>query len=89
MTLHALRRTFASIGARLGYPELWLAALLGHSAATVTQGYTRVDGDPLKEAVEAIGGRIAGLLSGKIKIEDEAGPRKQAKEGALKLGGGA
>jgi len=66
VTIHDLRRTFASVGARLGYPELWLGGLLGHSAATVTQGYTRVDGDPLRVAVEAIGGHIAGLLAGEI-----------------------
>ena len=78
VTIHDLRRTFASVGARLGYPELWLAALLGHSAATVTQGYARVDGGPLRVAVEAIGGRIAGLLTGEIdpaKEGEEAGEK--------------
>ena len=76
VTIHDLRRSFASVGARLGYPELWLGGLLGHSATTVTQGYTRVDGGPLREAVEAIGGRIAGLLSGKIDPEQEVQDRR-------------
>jgi integrase len=71
VTIHDLRRTFASVGARLGYPELWLGTLLGHSASTVTQGYARVDGNPLRVAVEAIGGRIAGLLSGEINPDKE------------------
>ena len=71
VTIHDLRRTFSSVGARLGYPELWLSALLGHSAGTVTQGYARVAGDPLRVAVEAIGGHIAGLLSGEISPDAE------------------
>jgi integrase len=79
VTIHDLRRTFASVGARLGYPELWLGGLLGHSATTVTQGYARVNGDPLREAVEAIGGRIAALLSGEITPEKEAQAREDAK----------
>jgi integrase len=76
VTLHDLRRTFASVGASLGYPELFLAALLGHSAGTVTQGYARVGVDPLRDVVEAIGGRIHGLLSGTIDLEKEAGEAK-------------
>ena len=80
VTIHDLRRTFSSVGARLGYPELWLGGLLGHSAATVTQGYARVNKDPLRVAVEAIGGRIAGLLSG--KIDPAMGTEEAAKKGA-------
>jgi integrase len=77
---HDLRRTYASVAARMGYPELWIGALLGHAAGTVTQGYARVGGDPLREAVEAIGGRIAGLLDGTI------GPLKEAEERAKAQG---
>lgn len=80
VTIHDLRRTFASVGARLGYPELWLGALLGHSASTVTQGYARVAGDPLRVAVEAIGGRIAGLLSGEIDPTKEVEDLREVKE---------
>ncbi len=72
VTLHDLRRTFASVGARLGYPELFLSALLGHAAGTVTQGYARLGADPLREAVEAIGDRMHGLLSGAVDLEAEA-----------------
>lgn len=80
VTIHDLRRTFSSVGARLGYPELWIGALLGHSANTVTQGYARVNADPLREAVEAIGGRIAGLLDGSIDPMKEAEERREGKE---------
>lgn len=72
VTLHDLRRSFASVGARLGYPELFLSALLGHSAGTVTQGYARLGVDPLREVAETIGARIHGLLSGTIDLDKEA-----------------
>ena len=82
---HDLRRTFSSVATRLGYPELWIGALLGHSAGTVTAGYARADmqDDPLRKALEAIGGRIAGLLDGSIDLEKEAKEaKKKAKVGA-------
>jgi integrase len=84
VTIHDLRRTFSSVGARLGYPELWLGTLLGHSKATVTQGYAIVSGAPLRVAVEAIGGRIAGLLSGEIDPEKETQEHHEAKEAKAK-----
>ncbi len=84
VTIHDLRRTFSSVGARMGYPELWLGGLLGHSASTVTQGYARVNEDPLRVAVEAIGGRIAGLLAGEIDPANEA--EEANKEGAKAQG---
>ena len=65
VSIHDLRRTFSSVGARLGYQELFLGALLGHSAGTVTQGYARVDGDPLRACVESIGAHVAELLAKK------------------------
>lgn len=66
--LHDLRRTYSSVANRMGYPELWIGALLGHSAGTVTAGYARTNmqDHPLRQAVEALGGRIAGLLDGSI-----------------------
>ena len=76
--LHDLRRTFSSVAARLKVPELFIGALLGHAAGTVTQGYARVGQDPLQETVEAIGARIAGLLAGEID------PVKEAREAKAK-----
>jgi hypothetical protein len=70
----------------MGYPELWISALLGHAAGTVTQGYARVAGDPLREAVEAIGGRIAGLLDGSIDPEKEAKERAKGMKKSSPLG---
>lgn len=71
VTLHDLRRSFASLGARLGYPEAFTGALLGHSAGTVTQGYARLGFDPLRDAVEVIGARMAALLAGMVDLESE------------------
>lgn len=79
VTLHDLRRSFASLGARMGYPDSFTGALLGHSASTVTGGYARLGGDPLMDAVEAIGTRMAALLDGTVDVEAEA---KESKERA-------
>jgi integrase len=80
VTIHDLRRTFSSVGARLGYAELFHSALLGHAAGTVTQGYARVGQDPLHDAAETIGSRIAGLLDGTIDPDQEAEERKKVAE---------
>ncbi|HJW73272.1 MAG TPA: integrase arm-type DNA-binding domain-containing protein [Geothrix sp.] len=79
VTIHDLRRSFASLGARLGYPEAFTGALLGHSAGTVTQGYARLGFDPLRDAVEVIGARMAALLEGSVDMAKEAEEAKAAK----------
>ncbi|GLH67308.1 tyrosine-type recombinase/integrase [Geothrix edaphica] len=79
VTIHDLRRSFASLAARMGYPELIVAALLGHSAGSVTAGYARIGADPLRDVVETIGARMAALLAGSVDLEAEA---KAAKEEA-------
>jgi integrase len=82
VTIHDLRRSFASLGARLGYPDSFVGALLGHSAGTVTQGYARLGFDPLRDAVEVIGARMAALLAGSVDLAKEAEETKAAKEEA-------
>ena len=84
---HDLRRTFSSVATRLGYPELWISALLGHAANTITKGYARPDmqDDPLTNALEHIGSRISGLLDGTIDLEKEAEEARKAKK-AKKVG---
>jgi hypothetical protein len=83
VTIHDLRRSFASVAARMGYPELIVAALLGHSAGSVTAGYARIGADPLRDVVEAIGCRMAALLSGSVDLTKEAEEAKTAKEEAV------
>jgi integrase len=63
VTPHTLRHTFGSVAGDLGFSELTIGALLGHSARTVTQGYVHIDG-PLRAAVEQVANEIAGLLDG-------------------------
>ena len=43
VTPHVLRHTFASVAGDLGFTELTIAGLLGHSARGVTQGYIHLD----------------------------------------------
>jgi integrase len=61
VTPHTLRHTFGSVAGDLGYSELTIAALLGHAARTVTQGYVHIDG-PLRAAADRIANEIAQLL---------------------------
>jgi integrase len=73
---HDLRRTFASVGADLGLKG-FVGELLGHAEASVTDIYTRTAATRLKEAAEAIGARVQGLLSGAIDPAKEAEERKR------------
>ncbi len=61
VTPHTLRHTFGSIAGDLGFSELVIAALLGHSPVSVTQGYVHVD-EALKLAADRTCGRIAALI---------------------------
>ena len=63
--LHDLRHSFASIGAgaSLGLPII--GKLLGHSQPATTQRYAHLDADPMRRAVDIIGGQIAAALEGK------------------------
>jgi len=77
VTIHDLRRSFASLAARMGYPELIVVALLGHAAGSVTAGYARLGADPLRDGVEAIGARMSSLLDGVVDPEAEAKTNKE------------
>lgn len=61
VTPHTLRHTFGSVAGDLGFSELTIAALLGHSARTVTQGYVHID-EALKLAATRTSEEIASLL---------------------------
>ncbi|MEI9986127.1 MAG: tyrosine-type recombinase/integrase [Aliidongia sp.] len=54
ITPHTLRHTFASLAGDLGFSELTIAALLGHSARGVTQRYIHID-----EALRMTADRVA------------------------------
>ena len=63
--LHDLRHSFASIGAASGNSLLIVGKLLGHRNAATTERYPHLSADPMRQAAEAIGQRIAAALRGK------------------------
>jgi integrase len=77
MTPHVLRHTFASVAGDLGFSELTIAGLLGHSARGVTQGYVHLDA-ALRVAADRVSAKIEKMLDGrgaaKNPIERSAAP---------------
>ena len=58
--LHDLRHTFASVAVMNGMSLPIVGALLGHSKPQTTARYAHLASDPLLEAAELIGRKIAG-----------------------------
>ena len=63
--LHDLRHSFASVGAGTGIGLPMIGKLLGHSQPQTTARYAHLDHDPVTEANEAVGRRIAAAMMGK------------------------
>jgi integrase len=64
ITAHVLRHTYASIAAELGFSELVIAGLLGHSAGSVTSGYVHLD-TALVAAADRVSTTIRTALDGR------------------------
>lgn len=64
VTPHVLRHTFASMAGELGFSELTIKALLGHSARGVTQRYVHID-EAVRFAADRVSSHIEGLLDGR------------------------
>ena len=64
ITPHTLRHTFASLAGDLGFSELTIGALLGHSARGVTQRYIHID-EALRMTADRVAGEMADLLDGR------------------------
>ncbi len=64
VTPHVLRHSFASIGNDLGFTEVTIAALVGHSKGSVTSKYIHTLDTALIMAADTISGYIQGLLDG-------------------------
>ena len=62
--LHDIRHSFASIGAAGGLSLPIIGALLGHTQAATTKRYAHLAADPLKQAADMIGKRIAAAMRG-------------------------
>jgi hypothetical protein len=74
VTPHVLRHTFASIAGDLGFSELTIAGLLGHSSRGVTQRYVHLDA-ALAVAADRVSAEIAKLLDGESKSDPRPAPR--------------
>jgi integrase len=68
VTPHVLRHTFASVAGDLGFSELTIAGLLGHSAHGVTQRYVHLD-TALVVAADRVSKEIAKMLGYEAPIE--------------------
>lgn len=75
---HVLRHTFASIAAELGFSELTIAGLLGHSARGVTQRYSHVPDIALLAAADRVSAHIAAALDGTAGADVVALPKAVA-----------
>jgi integrase len=64
ITPHVLRHSFASIANDLGFTEVTIAALVGHSKGSVTSKYIHALDTALVMAADTISGYIQGLLEG-------------------------
>jgi integrase len=65
VTPHVLRHSFASIANDLGFTEVTIAALVGHSKGSVTSKYIHTLDTALIMAADTVSGYIQGLLDGK------------------------
>ncbi|WP_316186542.1 MULTISPECIES: site-specific integrase [unclassified Bradyrhizobium] len=63
-TPHVLRHSFASVANDLGFTEVTIAALVGHSKGSVTSKYIHTLDTALIMAADTVSGYIQGLLDG-------------------------
>ncbi len=72
--LHDLRHSFASMAVAGGLSLPVIGALLGHTQPATTARYAHLADDPLKQAANLIGGRIAAAMKqgAQVRKEDQA-----------------
>jgi integrase len=68
--IHTLRHTFASCAAELGFSELTIAGMIGHTIKGVTARYSHVPDSALLLAADRVSAYIAATLDGK-KVDAE------------------
>ena len=64
VTVHVLRHSFAAAAAEMGFSELTIAGLLGHSMPGVTARYAHVPDRALLAAADQVSRRVEGALAG-------------------------
>jgi integrase len=69
VTVHTLRHSFAATAAELGFSELTIAGLLGHTVPGVTARYAHVPDSALIAAADRVSARMASALDGKARAE--------------------
>jgi integrase len=69
VTLHVLRHSFAATAAEMGFSELTIAGLLGHSVPGVTARYAHMPDSALVAAADRVATCIATALDGKVEAE--------------------
>jgi integrase len=65
VTVHVLRHSFAATAAEMGFSELTIAGLLGHSVPGITARYAHVPDAALVAAADRVSTRLAAALEGK------------------------
>jgi len=60
--IHDLRHSYASVGVNAGFSLPLIGALLGHTQVATTARYAHLANEPVRQANEAIGSRIATAL---------------------------
>jgi integrase len=80
VTVHVLRHSFAAAAAEMGFSELTIAGLLGHSVPGVTARYAHVPDRALVAAADQVSKRIDRALAGEagaevIELDPQAGAR--------------
>ncbi len=63
VTIHVLRHTFASTAAEMGFSELTIAGLLGHSVPGVTGRYAHIADPALVAAADRVSAKIRAALN--------------------------
>ncbi len=86
VTPHTLRHTFASLAGDLGFSELTIAALLGHSARGVTQRYVHID-EALRMTADRVADEMADLLDGRATPTRSRSARRDRSERKLEATG--
>lgn len=80
VTVHVLRHSFAAAAAELGFSELTIAGLLGHSVPGITARYAHIPDRALIAAADQVSACIAAALAGDSGAEviDIAADRRRA-----------
>lgn len=74
--LHDLRHTHGALGVASGVPLNVIGGLLGHRQVTTAGRYAHLQDDPLRQASDAIGARLAAALDGKPDADVVHLPKK-------------